>query len=208
MLLPAGTSSTVRAAQGNESGVKKQGCMTTFVLVEIQRKQFCTILLSENPISNQIRDGKWMGSGTSRKFTSICFSYSTWELLFKNTPELMVKDHDNRWRQCEVICQSSILKHCWGGIRSWTQKKRTTTLKHTPSMAQTYFYIQKGTMTETPLLLVLLHRTSKFKHNVLLQIQSLQFITEYVKPSLAVFHFILEPIQNLPQGFGYFQSTM
>lgn len=74
-------------------------------------------------------------------------------------------------------------------------------------MARTYFYIQKGKKKETPLL-ILLHWTSKFKHNVVLQIQSLQFITEYLKPSLGIFHFLLDPILNLPQGFGDFQSTM
>lgn len=46
VLPPAGTPSTVTAAQGNELGVKKQGSMTTFVLVEIQRKQFHTIFTS------------------------------------------------------------------------------------------------------------------------------------------------------------------
>lgn len=38
VLSPAGTPSTVTAAQGNESGVKKQGPMTTSALVKIQRK--------------------------------------------------------------------------------------------------------------------------------------------------------------------------
>lgn len=75
-------------------------------------------------------------------------------------------------------------------------------------MAQTYFSIQKGTVKETPLLLVLLHRISKFKHNVLLQIQSLQFIMEYLKPPLGIFLFLLYSILNFPQGFGNFQSTM
>lgn len=98
----------------------------------------------------------------------------------------MVKHHDNRWQHHKAICQGSILKHCCGALTVEHQKKRIITLKHTTSMAWTFFYIQKGTMKDI-LLSLALHRTSKFKHNVLLQIQSLQFITEYLKSSLRIF---------------------